>query len=213
MTEKQNPLREPAPTPKYQIGDRVLVAHWTTDEVREVCPDCGGTKVVKVVLASGEEIEARCQHCSVGFQSRGYVTKNVYVPRVWHGTVGSVRMDTNDKRPVSYMLVETGVGTGSVHYEENLFDNAEDATAAATRKAKRQQELIQKQNEEQRKSRRLKDLRYQERWERHSKALCAAVAELLEHIENVPLVLECPKCTGIVKTLARYLGWIKPKEY
>jgi hypothetical protein len=213
MTEKQNPLREPAPTPKYQIGDRVLVAHWTTDEVREVCPDCGGTRKVKVVLASGEELEARCQHCSVGFQSAGYVTRSVYVPRVWHGTVGSIKIDTHDEDPVRYMLEETGVGTGSIHSEKNLFDNAEDATAAATRKAKRQQEQIQKSNEERRAKRRLSDLRYQERWERHSKALCAAALELAEHCGAADPQKDEGPCNALRRKVLKLLGWINPKEY
>ena len=212
MTE-QNPLRTPAPTPKYQIGDRVLVAHWTIAETREVCPDCGGTKTVKVVLASGEVLEAQCRHCTVGYQAQGYVTKSVYTPKVWHGTVGSVRVDTNDEEPVRYMLEETGVGTGSVHPERNLFLDAEEATAEATRKAKRQQALINEKNEEQRKRRRLKDLRYRERWERHSKALCAAVEELLKIDEKGLVADEYRKVRKILEILRKYLNWIKPKEY
>lgn len=215
MTERKEPLTEKAPTPKYDIGQRVLVAHWTTTEIREVCPDCGGSKVVKVVLASGEELEAQCRHCTVGYQAQGYVTRSVYAPHVWPGTIGSIKVDTNDESPVSYMLHETGVGTGFVHREENLFLDGEEAQAAATRKAKRQQELVNQKNDEQRKSRRLKDLRYRERWERHSKELLAAVAELLRiETEGLPSNRSKDHQVGqVLRKLSRYYNWIAPKEH
>jgi hypothetical protein len=213
MTEQKQLPMEKAPTPKYEIGQRVLVAHWTTEEIREVCPDCGGSKVVKLVLASGEELEAQCRHCTVGYQARGYVTKSVYVPRVWHGTVGSIKVDTHDESPVSYMLEETGVGTGSVHREETLFLDAEEAARAAARKAKRQQELINRKNDEQRKSRRLKDLSYRERWERHSRELLTAVRELIEGDHVAFDSSQRKRAAELRRKLIRLLGWIKPEEY
>lgn len=50
-----------------------------------------------------------------------------HVPYVRRLTIGSVRMDTADERPFSYMCVETGVGSGSVYGEESLY--ADKATA------------------------------------------------------------------------------------
>jgi hypothetical protein len=211
-TKKTNE-RTPAPTPRYAIGDKAFVADYGTAEERVVCPDCGGTKKVKVVLASGEELEARCQHCSVGFESTGYVTVTRYAPRVWKGTVGSVKIDTNDERPVSYMLRETGVGTGRIHYEDRLFDSAPEAEAVAARAAKRQEEHIRKHNEERNARRRLSDLRYRDRWERHSKALCDAARELAEYCGAVEPATANQPCAPLRRKVLKLLGWIKPEEY
>jgi hypothetical protein len=46
-------------------------------------------------------------------------------------TVGSVRIDTADDRPVSYMMEETGVGSGTIHYSENVFGDEPAALARA----------------------------------------------------------------------------------
>lgn len=51
-------------------------------------------------------------------------------------TIGSIRIDTNDiDKPVSYMCVETGVGSGSVYYESDLHLTEEEAFRFAQARA------------------------------------------------------------------------------
>jgi enhancing lycopene biosynthesis protein 2 len=44
-------------------------------------------------------------------------------------TIGSVRIDTNHESPIEYMCVETGVGSGSVWDERQLYASREEAEA------------------------------------------------------------------------------------
>jgi len=62
-----------------------------------------------------------------------------FAPSVEVLTIGSVRVDTHDiEHPVSYMCRETGVGSGQIHCEADLFHTREEAQAAAEAKAKAQ---------------------------------------------------------------------------
>lgn len=46
-------------------------------------------------------------------------------------TIGSIRIDTGDNRGVEYMCVETGVGSGSVWKESDLYESVEVAQRVA----------------------------------------------------------------------------------
>lgn len=59
-----------------------------------------------------------------------------HTPCVRSLTIGSIRIDTNDSDPVSYMCAETGVGSGNIYSEQTLFATQDAAEADAEIKAK-----------------------------------------------------------------------------
>ena len=132
--------------PKFDIGDQVFCARVIWGETSVECPDCLGTAEWKVTCPSGEEFKVRCNTCVSGYYSSGKV--KIYKDQEYIKilTVGSIRIDTNEKaRPVSYMCVETGIGSGSIYYEENLFKTIEDAKAWAAKELERVKGVRQEQ--------------------------------------------------------------------
>lgn len=120
--------------PKYDVGDTVFCAgHPAYEGYTEQCPDCLGSGVWKVETPAGDSFPCKCETCGVGSWTgagSGRITKYKYSSWVRRLTIGSVRIDTADKNPISYMCNETGVGSGNVYYEEQLFDNEESAKVA-----------------------------------------------------------------------------------
>lgn len=140
-----------APTAKYGIGDLVWVSNVDSAEVRVQCPDCLGRRVWMCSLPSGEAVSIPCPTCHYGWDgSRGYLTEYGCKPRPWRGTVGSIRINTADREVVAYMLEETGVGSGTIHYESRLFDNEGDALADSIKRAQEQSEAVRVANVENR---------------------------------------------------------------
>ncbi len=138
------------PVPKFNIGDKVFESNVTTQHREHPCPDCLGTKKWKAISPAGKEYEAGCQRCCGSWTSYGFPTLaySVHVPGVRSLTIGSVQIDTNDEKPVRYMCVETGVGSGSVYYENALFETSDDAMAAATADADALNRVVQEQPKE-----------------------------------------------------------------
>jgi hypothetical protein len=60
-----------------------------------------------------------------------------YVAATRQLTIGSVRVDTEDEDPITYMANETGVGCGYIHNEKDLYETRELAIAAAEAEATR----------------------------------------------------------------------------
>ena len=52
--------------PKYQIGDVVWAGEWKGYEKTETCPDCGGTRTLKVILFDDTEYIIPCESCKRG---------------------------------------------------------------------------------------------------------------------------------------------------
>lgn len=120
--------------PKFSIGDKVFFVSTTTTTGRHDCPDCGGSKVWEAKSPAGQTIEMDCPRCTRRHYDAGLsldYTKSV--PWVRELTIGSVRIDTAAEKPISYMCQETGVGSGSVYYEESLFSDRDYADAEAAR--------------------------------------------------------------------------------
>jgi hypothetical protein len=90
-----------------------------------------------VTSPAGGQYECACPRCSASFQNERDLNLNYsqYVPAVGSLTIGSVRVDTNDERQNSYMCQETGVGSGSIYYEGDLFHTRDEAMVAAEAKA------------------------------------------------------------------------------
>jgi hypothetical protein len=121
---------------KFSVGDIVFHgrAGWVGERVE--CPACKGSGWWTVVAHSGErgQWQATCQVCRDyrewgNVRGRGPVKRGERHPTVTRLTIGSVRVD----RGVEYMCRETGVGSGSVYREEDLFDTKSDARAHAER--------------------------------------------------------------------------------
>lgn len=117
--------------PKYEIGQLIFFARSTWGERKIKCPDCLGTKEWKVVCPSGEEFQHSCSTCSHAFYATGTVSEYDDLPKVEALTVGSIQINTADEDPVKYMCRETGVGSGSVYPETQLFATVEEANTFA----------------------------------------------------------------------------------
>lgn len=119
---------------KYSIGDTVYYAGVATITKKMDCPDCKGTHKWKAIAPSGAEYEFNCPRCSDRYVTRELSLKyQQYEPAIRALTIGSVRTDSNDKPEErnSYMCEETGVGGGTVYYEQDLWNTEERATVRA----------------------------------------------------------------------------------
>jgi hypothetical protein len=125
---------------KYEVGDRVWIADYVRVNEHIQCPDCLGVRVWAATLPNGETFNIPCPTCEHGYDgSRGYVDGPlVYGPKVWQGTIGSVGYDphtTREDERVRYMMVETGIGSGSVYYEPRVYATEAEALTVAIVKA------------------------------------------------------------------------------
>lgn len=118
-------------TTKYTVGDTVYRKAPSYRDYREVsCELCVGTG--EVTIAGAEDRKAKCPDC----YGRGTRGVDFPVPSLAQElTIGQVNVMTRNKtdrgeKEVTYMCKETGVGSGTVHREEHLFESAEEALAS-----------------------------------------------------------------------------------
>ena len=118
---------------KFSIGDTVYRAGTTTVQKRHDCPDCLGSRKWEAKSPAGGIYEFTCPRCGGQYRSEDALTLDYreFAPHVDRLTIGSVRTDSHDNRPVTYMCRETGVGSGSVYDENILFATPDEATKAA----------------------------------------------------------------------------------
>lgn len=118
-------------TTKYTVGDTVYQKVPSYQDYREVsCELCVGTGIVSI--AGAEDRTTDCPDCY------GHGTRGVDFPvPSWSRelTIGQVNVTTHSKtdrgeKKVTYMCVETGVASGTVHREENLFETPEEALSS-----------------------------------------------------------------------------------
>ena len=120
------------PKPKFDVGDTVWVSDTMDTKHQEQCPDCLGTGKWLGTMPTGEQFDIHCQTCYGGYGSSGRVTVHAHDVRVHKMTVGSVRINTGEREhPVEYMMNETGVGSGTIWYEERVHATPEEAEAHA----------------------------------------------------------------------------------
>lgn len=119
------------PQPRFAVGQTVYA--WRVERSREAvpCPDCLGSKRWKAITPTGGEFVVDCQRCATFTSELPRLERVTHVPRVDRLTIGSVRIDSADARPVSYMCVETGVGSGTVWYESSLCADEDEAARLA----------------------------------------------------------------------------------
>lgn len=129
---------------KFAIGDTVYRAGSLYINKTVQCPDCLGTKQWTVRFADGSETPCPCQTCERGWNSSlGYLTYNEYEPTVEQLTIEQVVFEDGRGR---YMCIETGIGSGSIHYEEFLFKTEEEAKIRADVLYEEQMKYIAKNN-------------------------------------------------------------------
>jgi hypothetical protein len=123
-------------TTKYSIGDVVFKAAMLTKKMQRDCPDCMGSRKWKALSPAGREYDFECPRCAGSPYNRDLSLEyQQYVPRVDRLTVGSLRADSSaedEGERVQYMCQETGIGSGTIHYEKTLFATDTEAMAAAT---------------------------------------------------------------------------------
>lgn len=131
-------------TSKYSINDKVFKIQQAHIRTWVTCPACEGAGTVK--LANGER---SCPEC---YGNKGEWKYGVQAWQVGDQlTIGEVRIYArnfkkdgmfdnvgsycvgSDSIKVEYMCYETGIGSGSIHYEETLFPTNEAALDECTR--------------------------------------------------------------------------------
>lgn len=108
---------------KYSLGDKVWRIWRGSKTCWKPCQLCAGEGRISL-----NGITRICPDC---YGNRG---REEFLPQEWlveqQLTVGQVRAEiTKKKREIAYMAHETGVGTGSIHYEWTLFPTKEEAQA------------------------------------------------------------------------------------
>lgn len=131
-------------TIKYDVGDVVYHSHCAYKTTTETCPDCLGTKIWELNIPSGEKLSVGCQTCRRGWEgSTGVIQTQVCSRGATRLTVGQVGYDSEGPR---YMCEETGIGSGSVYYERDLYPTEAEALEAAGEKVERQLAHIAQSN-------------------------------------------------------------------
>ncbi len=124
----------------FAVGDTVYVAQVHKESIPLPCQDCLGTKTWTVTTPAGDEFECDCLRCA------GYgctpPSKTMWRGEVTRLTVGSVRTDTAavPGKEVSYMCRKTGVGSGTVYYEMDVFATRQAAQECADQRAAKHNE-------------------------------------------------------------------------
>lgn len=135
------------PTPRYRIGDVVYRATTEATTERSPCPDCLGKCRWKATAPNGTEHTVACPRCSMAY---GMLADNLpsldvrrYKPKIVRLTIGSITAKSEGSQytgdnAVQYMCRETGIGSGSIYNERDLYATEETALTVATLDAQRQ---------------------------------------------------------------------------
>ena len=120
---------------KYKVGTKVWGIHQARKEVREDCPTCGGEGFSSFKTGGTISCNQCYGKCTIvkSFYDKWVISYD-YEHIVMPITVGMVRVEEFcDKKQVSYMCLETGVGSGRVWYEKLLWPSEEEALAECDR--------------------------------------------------------------------------------
>ena len=128
---------------KYGVGDVVFHATITTEKRSHPCPDCRASRKWKAISPAGGEFEVSCPRCSQNYMNNRDLRlhSSWWVPSVRRLTIGSVQANSQPYDGTygtgnRYMCVETGVGSGWVYDEGDLFRTEEEARAHGEAKAR-----------------------------------------------------------------------------
>jgi|688.fasta_scaffold614313_1 hypothetical protein len=119
---------------KFSIGDYVYIIHKHGQNKHVPCKTCGGKGGITF---EGNRFE--CVNCY------GNGGKDEWIPEKWQVThkktkVGNVRVEMYDEKyytenpekrekQISYMVSSTGIGSGSIWYEKEIFKTLKEAEA------------------------------------------------------------------------------------
>ena len=125
---------------RFSIGDVVYWASTTVEKKQHPCPDCLGSRQWKAVSPAGAEYQFACPRCAASYQSNRDISLDYseHVPRVQQLTIGSAQVNTASgswDHGNRYMCRETGVGSGTVYNEGDLFGTEAGALEVAKLKA------------------------------------------------------------------------------
>jgi hypothetical protein len=123
-------------TTKYSVGDVVYHAGTTTEGRKHPCPDCNGTRHWMAKSPAGDDFSFACPRCAASYSARDELSLSytAFTPNIQRLTIGSVRYDSHsysEGAVTEYMCHETGVGSGSIYKETDLFASEEDALRVA----------------------------------------------------------------------------------
>ena len=112
----------------FNIGDKVFKARYEKQEKWVTCPDCLGSRRVKMVLGDGTEILIECGGCDPGgYQpSTGRIRQYDYATVVKEYTVTGVNTRANE---VGYELDNCGAGSYYTGTDKDVFGTVEEAQA------------------------------------------------------------------------------------
>lgn len=135
-------------TTKYSIGDTVYRAGTVTTRKRHPCPDCLGAQKWQVKSPAGTDYEFPCPRCSARYMSDHDLSLDysAYTPSVSRLTIGSIQYNTAQgsyDEGARYMCHETGIGSGSVYNETNLYETEEAAQKASQAQADSQNASVE----------------------------------------------------------------------
>lgn len=127
-------------TTKYSVGDKVFHAWTSTERKQHPCPDCKGARKWTAKSPAGSEYTFACPRCAASYNADRDLTLDytASVPATKQLTIGSVQFNSlpsSYDHGARYMCCETGVGSGSVYNECDLFLTEAEALAAARIKA------------------------------------------------------------------------------
>jgi hypothetical protein len=128
-------------TTKYSVGDRVWHGWTTTERKQHPCPDCLGQRKWQAKSPAGGEFEFSCPRCASSYHGNRDLSLDytMHTAAVTPLTVGSVGFETNyqtGQLEPRYMCNETGIGSGTVYYERDLYPTEDEARRAADTRAK-----------------------------------------------------------------------------
>ena len=118
-------------TAKFEVGQEVYAVSNISD-TRTKRVECDLSNSTGKVKVNGREEEYECPCCHGRMETEHYGYK--YVIAYYGATIGKVSIEEyakkysrNNKSRVTYMLAETGVGSGTIWKEERLFGTVEEA--------------------------------------------------------------------------------------
>ncbi len=127
-------------TTKYSMGNVVYLASTTTERRQRPCPDCFGSREWEAKSPAGGVFAVACPRCAARYSDNDSLSLSytAHAPVVTRLTVGSIRVNTSSAAwdaGAQYMAVETGVGSGSVYREDDLFPSEAEALVSAKARA------------------------------------------------------------------------------
>lgn len=110
---------------KYDLGQTVYSAHISNEMEWHKCPDCDGSGYWDVV---GKDKKVKCETCNPFYSNNiGYISKPKKLYKIDVLTIGQIRCQIGYEPRVIYMCKETGIGSGTLWYEETLLETKGEA--------------------------------------------------------------------------------------